>query len=85
MVAAHADGAASSAMLETWSALLTGGALALMPPGAGLGTLLGSVGVTAALLTGEQLESLLEVPPPSVHIISPYCTERAGSVCAHGD
>ncbi|CAK0785103.1 hypothetical protein CVIRNUC_008309 [Coccomyxa viridis] len=60
VVAAHAISAASSAMLETWSALLTGGALALMPPGTGLGQLLGSAGVTAALLTGEQLESLLE-------------------------
>ena len=64
VVAAHADGPASSAMLETWSALLTGGALALMPPGTGLGQLLGSAGVTTALLTGEQLESLLEVPTP---------------------
>ena len=65
VVAAHADSAASSAMLETYSALLTGGALALMPPGTGLGQLLGSAGVTAALLTGEQLESLLEVSIPS--------------------
>ena len=64
VVAAHADSAASSAMLETWSALLTGGALALMPPGATLGQLLGSAGVTTALLTGEQLESLLEVSTP---------------------
>ena len=79
VVAAHADGAASSAMLEAWSALLTGGALALLQPGAGLGELLCSASVTAALLTGEQLESLLEVPAPTVNINSHSCTERAGS------
>ena len=82
VVAAHADSAASSAMLETWSALLTGGALALMPPGTGLGQLLGSAGVTAALLTGEQLESLLEVPASSLYIVPPYCIDHAGSRCA---
>ena len=67
VVAAHADGPASSAMLEIWSALLTGGALALMPPGASLGQLLSSAGVTTALLTGEQLESLLEVSTPIIY------------------
>ena len=51
-------------MLETWSALLTGGTLALMPPGTSLGELLRSAGVTAALLTGKQLENLLEVSFP---------------------
>ena len=82
VVAAHADGPASSAMLETWSALLTGGALALMPPGASLGQLLRSAGVTAALLTGKQLESLLEVSTPYHTSLQTICTERAGSAWA---
>ena len=78
VVATHAGGAASSAMLETWGALLTGGALALAKSGAGLGGLLRSAGVTAALLTGEQLESLLEVTAPPIHTAPACCTERAG-------
>ena len=43
-------------------ALLTGGSLALMPTVcASIGPLIRSAGVTAALLTGDELEGMLEV------------------------
>ena len=62
VIACHADNSASSALLEIWTALLTGGSLVLPPmAGVSIGQLICSAGVTAALLTGNELESILEV------------------------
>lgn len=62
VIACHATSSASSALLSVWAALLTGGSLVLMPTaGASIGPLIRSSGVTAALLTGDELEGVLEV------------------------
>lgn len=62
VIACHADNSVSSALLETWAALLTGGSLVFQPMAeVSIGQLICSAGVTAALLTGDELESILEV------------------------
>ncbi len=62
VIACHADNCASSALLEIWAALLTGGSLVLMSTaGASIGPLISSSGVTAALVAGSELEGILEV------------------------
>ena len=63
MVACHADNSASSALLEIWAALVTGGSLVLMTEATNvsIGQVICQAGVTAALLTGDELESILEV------------------------
>ena len=62
VVACHADNCVSSALLEIWATLLTAGSLVLMSmAGASVGSLISGSGVTAALVTGSELESLLEV------------------------
>ena len=63
VVACHADNSASSALLEIWAALLTGGSLVLMTEATNvsIGQVICQAGVTAALLTGDELESILEV------------------------
>ena len=62
VIACHADNSASSALLEMWAALLTGGSLVLVSmAGASIGPLIRSSGVTVALLTGDEVEGILEV------------------------
>ena len=62
VIACHANNSVSSALLEIWAALLTGGSLVLMSmAGCSIGPLICSSGVTAALLTGDEVEGMLEV------------------------
>ncbi len=62
VIACHADNSASSALVEIWAALLTGGSLVMTSmAGASIGPLIRSSGVTAALLTGDEVEGILEV------------------------
>ena len=76
VVLCHADNSTSSALLEIWAALLTGGSLALKTEATNvsIGQVICQAGVTAALLTGDELESILEVRynfPLCLHL--PWC------------